>query len=83
MLKDSYRIAYNVPIADRVWRMRLLEDTSAYERGGQYADVAVDGFFLVLAYMAANLLRFDLQPPRWGWRVTACAKRLRTSRAFA
>ena len=35
--------------------------------------IAVDGFFLALAYGTANLLRFDLQPPRWGWRVTACA----------
>ena len=35
--------------------------------------IAVDGLSLALAYVAANLLRFDLQPPRWGWRVTACA----------
>ena len=35
--------------------------------------VAVDGALLAFAYAAANLLRFDLQTPRWGWRTTACA----------
>lgn len=33
----------------------------------------VDAAALALAYGSANLLRFDLQPPRWGWRVTALA----------
>lgn len=37
--------------------------------GGCLVDVAALGF----AYFAANLLRFDLQAPRWGWRVTALA----------
>lgn len=35
--------------------------------------IAVDGVLLAFTYAAANLLRFDLQAPRWGWRVTACA----------
>lgn len=35
--------------------------------------LGVDVFFLALSYGAANLLRFDLQSPRWGWRVTACS----------
>lgn len=37
--------------------------------GGIFVDVAALGF----SYFAANLLRFDLQAPRWGWRTTAIA----------
>lgn len=37
------------------------------------AGLAIDVLFLAFSYGAANLLRFDLQPPRWGWRATACA----------
>lgn len=37
------------------------------------AGIVVDCSLLALTYAAANLLRFDLQPPRWGWRATACA----------
>lgn len=33
----------------------------------------IDLVSLAAAYFAANLLRFDLQPPRWGWRTTALA----------
>lgn len=37
------------------------------------AGLLVDVVLLALTYAAANLLRFDLQAPRWGWRVTAYA----------
>ena len=33
--------------------------------------LAVDASVLAAAYWGAFLLRFDFQPPRWGWRVVA------------
>lgn len=33
--------------------------------------LAVDALVLAAAYWAAFLLRFDFQPPRWGWRAVA------------
>ena len=35
------------------------------------AGLAVDSFVLAAAYWSAFLLRFDFQPPRWGWRAVA------------
>ena len=33
--------------------------------------IAVDLFTLAVTYVASILLRFDLNPPRWGWRTMA------------
>ena len=33
--------------------------------------LVVDAFVLAVAYWGAFLLRFDFQPPRWGWRAAA------------
>lgn len=46
MKQSVFTIAGNEQIADRTWRMRLLGDSSAWERGGQFADLALDGKFL-------------------------------------
>ncbi len=47
MMKVSdYIIESNVCIADGVYRMTLVGDTSAILRGGQFADIAIEGFFL-------------------------------------
>lgn len=46
MHKADYRILSNVAIADSVYRMTLEGDTSAMTRGGQFCDVAIDGFYL-------------------------------------
>lgn len=46
MKQGIYTIASNRLIADKTWRMRLLGDTSGLERGGQFVDVAIDGYFL-------------------------------------
>lgn len=46
MKKADYKILSNQLIADGVYRMTLAGDTSAILRGGQFCDVAVDGFFL-------------------------------------
>lgn len=46
MNKADYIIRSNEQIADGVYRMTLVGDTSAIARAGQFADVAIDGFFL-------------------------------------
>lgn len=46
MKKADYIIRSNEQIADGVYRMTLVGDTSAITRAGQFADVAIDGFFL-------------------------------------
>lgn len=46
MKKADYRIISNERIACGVYRMSLEGDTSAMVRGGQFCDVAVDGFYL-------------------------------------
>lgn len=46
MKKADYIIESNRRIADGVYRMTLVGDTSAILRGGQFADVAVNGFYL-------------------------------------
>lgn len=46
MKKADYIIKENRLIADGVYLMTLSGDTSAIQRGGQFADVEVDGFFL-------------------------------------
>lgn len=54
----------------RAWGLFLLT---------RLAGVFVDASMLALAYWSAFALRFDFQPPRWGWRavslsfVTVCA----------
>lgn len=46
MKQGRYIVRENVLIASRTFRMRLEGDTSAFERGGQFVDIAIDGFFL-------------------------------------
>lgn len=46
MKEGTYTVRYNEKIATSVFRMRLDGDTSAFVRGGQFVDVAVEGFFL-------------------------------------
>lgn len=46
MKQGIYRVESNVRIADGTWKMRLLGDTSAIVRAGQFVDLAVEGFFL-------------------------------------
>ena len=41
-----YEIAENAPIARDIWKMRLLGDTSAISRPGQFAQIRVPGFYL-------------------------------------
>jgi dihydroorotate dehydrogenase electron transfer subunit len=43
---EIYTIAYNVPIARQVFRMRLIGDTSAIHTPGQFANIKIDGLFL-------------------------------------
>ena len=46
MKKGKYVISANRNIADKTWQMRLEGDSSAFERGGQFVDVALEGCFL-------------------------------------
>lgn len=46
MKQEIYTIGSNCRVADGTCRMRLNGDTSALERGGQFVDIALDGFFL-------------------------------------
>lgn len=46
MKKSEYKIISNAPVADKTYRMRLQGDTSQWVRGGQFCDVAVEGFYL-------------------------------------
>lgn len=46
MKQGTYTVRSNEEVADRTWRMRLDGDTSAFSRGGQFVDLAIDGFFL-------------------------------------
>ena len=46
MLSGTFIVKGNRPIAEKTMRIDLLGDSSACERGGQFADVALDGFFL-------------------------------------
>ena len=46
MKEGRYTVISNVRVAADTYRMRLSGDTSAFTRGGQFADVAIDGFFL-------------------------------------
>lgn len=46
MRQGDYTILENSRIATGMWRMVLKGDTSGILRGGQFADVEVDGFFL-------------------------------------
>lgn len=46
MKQGIYTVISNDRIADGTFRMRLGGDTSAIARGGQFVDIAVDGFFL-------------------------------------
>jgi len=46
-MRDSlYKILENKQIADKTYRMVLEGDTSGLERGGQFADIAIEGRFL-------------------------------------
>lgn len=46
MKTSSYTITGNRPVANGVFSMDLAGDTSAIRRGGQFVDIAIDGFFL-------------------------------------
>ncbi|MBQ0097279.1 MAG: dihydroorotate dehydrogenase electron transfer subunit [Bacteroidales bacterium] len=46
MLQSKFIIKNNALIADQTYRLDLLGDSGAMERGGQFADVAIDGFYL-------------------------------------
>lgn len=46
MTGSGYIISSNREIAELTWQMRLEGDTSAFTRGGQFVDLALDGFFL-------------------------------------
>lgn len=46
MLQSDYIIRSNRKIADQTFRLDLMGDSTAMERGGQFADVAIDGFYL-------------------------------------
>lgn len=44
--QGNYRTIFNRRIADQYFQMRLEGDCSAFSRGGQFVDIAIDGFFL-------------------------------------
>lgn len=46
MLESKFIIKANTLIADGTYRLELLGDSSATERGGQFADIAIEGFYL-------------------------------------
>ena len=46
MKRALYTIKSNTEIASRTWQMRLDGDSSAFNCGGQFVDIAIDGFFL-------------------------------------
>ena len=46
MKQALYTVLENVPVATDTMRIRLAGDTSAMVRGGQFADVAIEGRFL-------------------------------------
>lgn len=46
MKQGQYKVVYNRKIAAEFYQMRLEGDTSAFTRGGQFADVAIDSLFL-------------------------------------
>lgn len=43
---STYKLIYNREVASKTFQMRLEGDTSAFSRGGQFVDVAVQGHFL-------------------------------------
>lgn len=46
MTKGLYDILYNKKIAKNIYEMRLLGDTSALSRPGQFINIELDGFYL-------------------------------------
>ena len=46
MKKGLYKISCNKEIALRTMSMRLEGDSSSFSKGGQFADIAIDGYFL-------------------------------------
>lgn len=46
MKQGLYKVEYNRQIAEGIFEICLKGDTSAFRRGGQFADVAVEGKFL-------------------------------------
>ena len=46
MKQCIYNIESNEPLTQTVYRMRLLGDTSAFSKPGQFLNIALDGFFL-------------------------------------
>lgn len=45
-IREFYTITENVPAARDVFRMRLVGNTSAFSRPGQFLNIAIDGLFL-------------------------------------
>ena len=62
MKQGKYTVVSNVCIADKTFRMTLEGDTSALLRGGQFVDIALDGYFLrrPLAATSWNDVCFDV-----------------------
>lgn len=46
MKQCIYTIQSNVPLTDSVYQMRLIGDTSAFTKPGQFLDIQLDGLFL-------------------------------------
>lgn len=54
MKQGIFTIASNKRIADKTFLMRLQGDASAFSRGGQFADIALDGHFLRRPFAATE-----------------------------
>lgn len=54
MKQGTYVIKANREVADKTWMMRLDGDSSAFSRGGQFVDIALDGFFLRRPFAARS-----------------------------
>lgn len=46
MKQGLFTIVSNTQVADKVFRLEMTGDSSAMQRGGQFVDVAIDGYFL-------------------------------------
>lgn len=54
MKQGIFTIESNTQIADKVFRMRLQGDASAFKRAGQFADIALEGRFLRRPFAATE-----------------------------
>ena len=46
MNQGQYTVQSNEQIADKTWRLRLCGSAHGFTTGGQFADIAIDGYFL-------------------------------------